>query len=60
MPGGKSLRTEWVARFAIETGRSLFIATANPKWWYRRLKKIFPHAKLKRTEQGVGINQKSN
>lgn len=59
MPG-KSLRTEWMARFAIETGRNMLLATMKPEWWYRRLRKLFPDAKLKQTEQGVIINPKSD
>ena len=55
MPG-KSVRTEWMARFAIATGSNMLLATMNPAWWYRRLRELFPDAKLKQTEHGVVIN----
>lgn len=59
MMPGKSLRTEWVARYAIESGRNTLLATTNPAEWYRRLRELFPDAKLKQTEHGVIINPKT-
>ena len=51
-------RTMRLVKYCMLTGKSLFIASLNPDFWYDRISKEVPEAKLKKHEHGVSINEK--